>query len=303
LDKIEGAFAMKSVLLIVFSGTGNTLLAAEMLRDRFTESGLRADIWDITGEGQFDPTEYDVIGLGYPVYAFNTPLFFLNFVKSLALQGSLRSKRVFIFKTSGEPSFPNNASSFSLMKALKNCEIIGDYHFLMPYNIIFRFPEGLVKQLYCYAQRYSALIAANITNGNAAGAFVPISLFSRFISFVFKIQGPGANINGILYRVNRRKCTLCKRCVRDCLSKNIRMANNKFHFGFNCQMCMRCSFFCPADAITIGILNPWRINGAFRFEELTHNTAVDGNFINGKTRGPWRMYLAYFERLDRELTP
>jgi hypothetical protein len=62
---------------------------------------------------------------------------------------------------------------------------------------------------------------------------------------------------------------------------------------------MRCSIFCPADAINIGILNGWRVNGGFRFEELEKDKTVDGNFINEKSRGLYRMYAPYFRELER----
>lgn len=154
---------MKTVPFIVSSGTGNTLLAAKMIQKQFTAAGIRAGIWDITRRGPFNPAGYDLIGPGYPVYAFNTPLFFLRCVKGL----SPSCKKFFIFKTSGEPVFPNNVSFFTLIKALKGCAILGDYHFLMPFNIVLRFPDGLVKQVYRYAKKHSALLVSNIATGNS----------------------------------------------------------------------------------------------------------------------------------------
>jgi flavodoxin len=72
---------MKRILLIVFSGTGNTLLVAGMIRDEFLKAGCAVDIRDITGHDEADTADtaaYDLIGLGYPIYAFNTPGAFLR---------------------------------------------------------------------------------------------------------------------------------------------------------------------------------------------------------------------------------
>jgi NAD-dependent dihydropyrimidine dehydrogenase PreA subunit len=283
---------MKRILLIVFSGTGNTLLVAGMIRDEFLKAGFAVDILDITGHDAADAAAYDLIGLGYPIYAFNTPIAFLRYVKRLAL----KDKKVFIFKSSGEPTFPNNGSSYSLLNILKGCEIFGDYHFLMPYNIITRFPDNLAKQMYLVAKKQSGVLAANVRAGKAS--FVRITLINRIISFLFRIQRPGAGINGSFYRVNKKKCHLCLRCVRDCPAGNIRLVNDKLRFGFRCQMCMRCSFYCPVDAIGIGFLNSWRVNGPYAFEKLVKDEDLDGRFINEHTRGIYRIYVPWFKKLE-----
>jgi NAD-dependent dihydropyrimidine dehydrogenase PreA subunit len=286
---------MKRILLIVFSGPGNTLLVAGMIRDELLKAGFEADILDITRQDGPAPAAYDVIGLGYPVYAFNTPVFFLRYVKRLALKG----KKVFIFKTSGEPSFPNNGSSYDLLSMLKGCRVLGDYHFLMPYNIITRFPDNLVKQMYLAAKKQSAVLAANLRAGKSS--FVRITLINRIISLLLRIQRPGAGINGIFYRVKRKKCSLCLRCVRDCPAGNIRLAGNKLRFAFRCQMCMRCSFYCPVDAIGIGFLNLWRVNGPYPFEKLVQDENLDGRFINEHTKGIYRIYIPWFKKIEGKL--
>ncbi|MDL2229980.1 EFR1 family ferrodoxin [Treponema sp. OttesenSCG-928-L16] len=300
---------MKRVLLIVFSGTGNTLLAARMIADAFSEQGIVADILDITGDDQTAPDfrAYDLIGLGYPIYAFNTPIFFLRYIKKLRLEG----KRVFIFKTSGEPLGWNNASSAELKRFLgkRSCTFAGEYHFLMPYNIICRFPDNLVKQMYLYAERYSRWVCADLLRDG--GSFIPYGWGLRLFARVLRIQRLGAALNGKLYRVNTRKCTYCLKCVRYCPSHNIRQEGKRFRFGFDCQMCMRCSFSCPTDAISIGILNPWKVNGPYPFETLAADPALDGKFTGTaagaagaepekKLPNPfYKIFIPYFSRLDR----
>ena len=44
------------------------------------------------------------------------------------------------------------------------------------------------------------------------------------------------------------------------------MSEGKPKFGGKCVMCARCSFYCPADAISIGLLNGWKVNGAYDFD-------------------------------------
>jgi NAD-dependent dihydropyrimidine dehydrogenase PreA subunit len=296
---------MKRVLLIVWSGTGNTLKTAELIRDSFRVRGWGADIVDCTGPDAAGPgvagaaggngistgiAGADVVGLGYPVYAFNVPLPFLRYVRTLGIG----DKPVFIFKTSGEPTAPNDGSSHGLIKLLAplrgSCTLLGDYHFLMPYNIIFRFPDNLVKQMYLAAKRQSGVLADNVIAGRTS--FIGYTAMHRLVSWIFRIQWPGAWLNGRLYGVRRDRCNLCMRCLRGCPAGNIRFAKGRFRFGWNCMMCMRCSLYCPADAVTIGLLNLWRVNGPFHFEALEKDETLDGRFITEKSRGLYRIYIS-----------
>ncbi|MDR1948851.1 MAG: hypothetical protein LBQ38_05640, partial [Spirochaetaceae bacterium] len=98
---------VKKLLLIFWSGTGNTLLVARLLRESFLRRGISCDMLDMAppraevrgGESSFNTGDYDVIGLGYPVYAYNAPAVFLRYVRDLGLN----NRELFIFKSSGEP--------------------------------------------------------------------------------------------------------------------------------------------------------------------------------------------------------
>jgi NAD-dependent dihydropyrimidine dehydrogenase PreA subunit len=296
---------MKRVLLIVWSGTGNTLKVAKLIQDSFKVRGYRADIFDCTrtfaaagpggdaasGMPGAAVNEADIIGLGYPIYAFNVPEPFFRYIKALGL----RDKPVFIFKTSGEPTWPNNGSSHLLIRLLGSCTLLGDYHFLMPYNIIVRFPDNLIKQMYSAAKRWSGILADNVIAGKPS--VIKYTLLHRINSWLFRIQWPGARLNGRLYGVRRDICTRCQRCVRDCPAGNISMVKDRFRFGWNCMMCMRCSLYCPVDALRTGLLNLWRVNGPFRFEALEKDETLDGRFITENTRGLYRIYIP---RLGRQ---
>jgi ferredoxin/putative NADPH-quinone reductase len=313
MERIE--HPVKRILLIVFSGTGNTLFVARELK-KHLEKTVPADICEM---GQpFTLDGYDTIGLGYPVYAYNTPLVFLRYVKKLAVAGgddrgggiagsnSIAGKNVFIFKTSGEPLRFNNASSLSLLRLLKNCAFLGEYHFLMPYNIIFRFPDSLAKQMAVYVKKYAEKAAANILSGQPS--LIKAGLLDRIVSFVLKIQRLGGPLCGKFYSIDRKKCSFCLRCVKTCPSSNISVQNKQvkrhkgqdfpetahFRFGFKCLMCMRCSFFCPKDTVNIGLLNPWKVNGPYDFAKLEKDGALDGNFITENTKGAWGIYKDYF---------
>jgi NAD-dependent dihydropyrimidine dehydrogenase PreA subunit len=280
---------------MVWSGTGNTLRVAQLLRDSFTRRGIPCDIQDISNstgsspDRHFTIDDYGIIGLGYPVYAYNTPAVFVRYVRDLGLE----NRDVFIFKSSGEPLGFNNASSRRLYRILRRCRILGEYHFLMPYNIMFRFPDNLVKQMYLYAERLSETAAEEIAarRGRPRPA---CGLPELLVSLLLGIQRFGAFINGPLFWIDRKRCTRCMSCLKECPGKNISLRDGVFRFGFKCLMCMRCTLYCPADAVRPGLLNLWRVNGPYPFEALMADESLDGKFVTPRTGGFYGIFRRYF---------
>jgi NAD-dependent dihydropyrimidine dehydrogenase PreA subunit len=282
--------SMKKLLLIVWSGTGNTLRIAGLLRESFARRGIPGDILDIAKDHHVALDDYDIIGLGYPVYAYNAPAVFVRYVRGLGLEG----REIFIFKSSGEPLKFNNASSRRLHRLLSNCRILGEYHFLMPYNIMFRFPDNLVKQMYQHAEGLSETAVEEIAARR--GRPPPrCGVPELLVSILLGIQRFGAFINGPLFWIDRKRCTRCMKCLNECPASNISLKDGFFRFGFKCQMCMRCTLYCPADAVRPGLLNGWRINGPYPFEALMADKSLDGRFITPHSRGIYRIFRPYFE--------
>jgi hypothetical protein len=63
-------------------------------------------------------------------------------------------------------------------------------------------------------------------------------------------------------------------------------------------MCMRCSYYCPSDAICIGILNPWRVNGPFHLDKILQDENIESKFITEKSKGFYRLFKKYFKMRD-----
>jgi NAD-dependent dihydropyrimidine dehydrogenase PreA subunit/multimeric flavodoxin WrbA len=305
---------MKKALIIVFSGTGNTLAVAGMIRDSLARRNIQADIYDIgevpasvgtasiksTGRGMknlpVDMQEYDLLLFGYPIYAFNAPHMFRQFLKTFMAAQGTESKTAVIFKVSGEPLSWNNGSSHGVKKLLRNCTVMGDYHFLMPYNIMFRYPDSFAAQMYRYAQQYSDVMVDNIMKGKTS--FIPYTIFHRFFSRIMRIQHFGAILNSRFYRVHTKTCTRCLKCVKGCPVGNISEKDGRFYFGPNCQMCMRCTFYCPEDAVRAGILDAWRVNGPYNFKKLAAEQTVGQGLILPEKGKFFRIFIPYYEKLD-----
>ena len=284
------------VLICTFSGTGNTFLAADSIAESLRALGVKIeqikieDIVSIKSPLYLD--DIDHLLIGYPIHAFNTPKIVVDFAKNLPIVNGIK---VSIFKTSGEPFFFNDSSSHMLIKTLepKGYDFMLEAHFLMPYNIMFRYPDALAKQMYLKTLEMSAGFAEGILNGNHG--MIKYGAFNKFISFILRIQWGGARFNGRLYSCRHKKCTLCMKCVNNCPSGNIRKSEGKIRFDGKCLMCMRCVQNCPHAAINIGILRWWAVRGGYNFKRLVSDSSIPGDYVNENTRGYFRLFRSFFK--------
>ena len=86
------------VVLYVFSGTGNTLKVAS-LNKKYMNAQVTVYRVSAKSGNAPSPEGFDLVGIGYPIHAFNAPEPVLKFAKKLP---DVPYRRTFIFKTSGE---------------------------------------------------------------------------------------------------------------------------------------------------------------------------------------------------------
>ena len=268
------------ILINYFTGSGNTLRVLKEFIREFENKGHTIDLIQIENqlyklEKKIDVNfeDYDLIGIGYPVHAFNAPEIMLDWAKSLSPLSN--TKRAFIINTSAEPLDLNNISSLKLGKILKKkgLDIQNEYHYVMPYDMIFRHKQKMAYNMWSTAQQLIPIDAIDILEGKPhLLKHVPCgSLFA----WIMRIEHFGAKFNGLFYRVNKNKCINCHACVNNCPTNNIKLKNGKIKFGANCTMCQRCTYFCPTDSIITGLFNTWRVNSPYTFEPTDDDTAYD----------------------------
>ncbi len=290
---------MKTAIIYVFSGTFNTLHSARMIAHAFREGGVETTVCEIRKplDALPSPEAYDCIGFGYPVHAYNAPEFFVRFLKQLPdLQ-----RPAFLFKTSGEPFKMNNASSCVVHALLKRkgYDVLLESHMLMPYNVMFRYQDALAKQMYLYTQAQSKLLVLRLLNGERDA--IRYHVGHHLVAFLMRIEWFGARFNGLLYSVNKTRCTRCRRCVSMCPVGNIRMDDKGVRFGAQCAMCMRCAMYCPHDAINVGLLQFWKVYGGYEFKRILADAAIPADFVREDTQGYFRMFRKYYRKADAEL--
>ena len=251
------------VLIIYFSGTGNTKKVAEEYRKAFEAQGAEIDLKALPLAEGIDYESYDLVGFGYPIHGFNAPANVLRFAKLLPKLQS--EKRAFIFKSSGEPVRMSDVSSLKLIKLLKKrgFSVTNEYQYCMPYNIIFRHTDEMAFRMWDTVQKVVPYDCREILSGTPKR--VRKLFMGGFFAWILRAEHWGGRLIGRGYKVTK-DCIHCGKCAKNCPEQNIRIdEKGKFHFGKECLICMRCSFNCPTDAFKLGLLNSWKVNGAYSF--------------------------------------
>ena len=284
-------------LLIYYTGTHNTRYLTNQLKKRLELDHHQVDTVEIKCDTRaVDPHGYDYIGLSYPIYGFNAPRPLNKYLRKLSFD---KGQKFFIYKNSGEVFAMNNTSSRVPKRIMKHqkCVFVGEYHFVMPYNIHFRFPVEFVKEAMDYNKKLMEVMLYNISHQIL---YYPKSnLIYEIASFFVSIQKIGGNVNSFFYKVDNEKCTKCGLCINNWPHHNIDLKNGKIKFSHHCDMCMACSFFCPQDAINIGFLEGWHVNGDYHLQMIEDNPSNETPFITKDSNGFYRCFIKYFENIDK----
>lgn len=264
-------------LIFYFSGTGNTKKIADEYAAALRAKGASVSLCALPQEKSAITAvavrEYDVIGIGYPIHAFNAPKLVLSLCKALPKLGkSEPQKKTFIFKTSGEPVRMSDVSSLKMRKLLRRrgYSVQNEYQYVMPYNIIFRHSAGMAGKMW---QTAKALVPVDTDEILKGEKHLPKKMFlGGFLAWVLRVEHWGAHVNGIFYRASRKKCIGCGMCERTCPVDNITVEKTecgayKVRFGCKCIMCVRCAFKCPTSAIDIGMFKAWKVNGDYELDK------------------------------------
>jgi len=285
-------------LLIYFTGTFNTRYVTRLLKERLEREQYEVETYEIDplNTERLDLSGYDLIGLGYPIYGYNAPWPFLKFIRKQQFPKGIRT---FIYKNSGETEHANDASSLFVWRKLKRCGAIieNEYHFLMPYNIHFRFEDDLVTEILAMDEKlYDILIHEVIYHIPNIKRY---KLWHRIITRAVSIQFFGGDVNSFLYKTDMEKCVGCNLCIKQCPTQNIyRDGKNRISFHHNCLMCMRCSFCCPVNAIHIGFLQGWRVNGRYDLDKLKA-AKLEKPVITPETEGFFKCYVETYDYINR----
>lgn len=243
------------IAIYYFSGTGNTGYIAQKMQVAFNGRSETCEIIPLEeltlGRGQFVPDFYDLVGIGFPVHAFDAPRIFHQFLKLLPAS----RQDYFLFKTAGSKFLLGGSThAIRLQLAEKGWKLKHESFFEMPSNVFTKADPAKVENRLRKASDHLQEVVEEICSGKKR--VLPASTPMRIASFFHRFEDEGCKHGSASWWADE-KCTHCGLCVRQCPTANIRLENGKLSFGSSCIFCLRCRWNCPERAIHHRQLEPF----------------------------------------------
>ena len=246
------------IAMFYFTGTGLTERVAEKLAAEFTvlENDVslkyiptmlrKTDDESTAADGGF--SDFDRLGILYPVHSFNAPEIVVRFAKTLP-EGN--GRMAFIVKTAGGDSTLNHGSSLLLKKILarKGYNMTYEELIQMPSNFAVRPDDDASRRMIRNADDLAVIIAEEIVKGRKK-VFRP-GPGVRLAARLGRVEWTGAHMMGKFSLKAGEDCDMCGKCAAECPTDNISMEGGKISSGSECTFCMRCIYGCPQHAIHI----------------------------------------------------
>ena len=239
---------MKKVCIFVFSGTGITKYVVDKMKSEFEKHQVYVDVFCIENfqAQDFLYTQYDSVGIAYPVHSFNAPEIMVKFARRLPRVNNMDT---FIISTAGGSSSLSFASSDLLIKTIekKGFSVYYEKQFIMPSNFIVKDSEDMVKDK---IDRVNIEIPKAVYEIiNRVSHKVKSKFITKIIAFLGRAEWYGVKCVKFFYA--DASCNHCGICVEKCPNHNITMKEDHVIFKRKCGLCMRCLYLCPRQSIRI----------------------------------------------------
>ena len=243
---------MLNIGLFQFSGTGNTYFISRKIQNALIDMGCRCDVLAI--ETIIDPNplilEYDIIGLGYPIYGSDVPDVVRWFIDRLDMHPH---KRAFVFCTQLMYSGDGAAYGARLL-ARKGFVTHQMEHFNMPNNItdfkIFRErkPLSYDKINHKHDKRIKRFVEKIVSNRCYRKGNNPFSLMLGLLQRI-----PYQTMEKSKWKKIKIEdtCIQCNTCVELCPVQNLKIVDHQLKAFDQCILCYRCINHCPVRALHI----------------------------------------------------
>lgn len=249
------------IVIIYFSGTGNTELISEELKTSFEVKNNSVDLLSIENIDKIMKLNFEntLIGFGFPVYKFTFPN---NFNKLFTFLNSL-DYQIKYFQFCAYARFTANVFyDFSKNLSKKNFRLIAEQAFKTPengisarkmnndyeYESIMFFEDHINKKIDSFVES----ILNNIDGKKNILQKKPNLLAPILLKVVNDIE----ITKYPKLQIDKDKCTVCGLCAQKCPDHNLILNNDRIQIldDKNCLHCLRCMHHCSSNAIFFGKL-------------------------------------------------
>lgn len=271
------------ILIIYFSGTGNTRLITREIASRLRKNGNEVEIVSVENVEKLRELDFSnkIIGFGYPVYKFLYPDIFNRFFPLINNLG--RNNKYFIFSTYTRFA-ANTFYYFSKKIDHRKFRLIADESFKCPscgiaarkdandfkYESVMFFEDNIKQKLDNFVDGIMDCCSLNnFEIRHKRNVFDVIKL--PIIKDIEKTKYPKLEINSA-------KCSVCELCARKCPDNNLKIRADYIEIGnaYDCLHCLRCMNHCPQNAISFGNLTFGDNQYTLKTRDVLFEKAISG---------------------------
>lgn len=272
-----------NLLIIYYSGTGNSKKVSEWIQKEANTEGLNTHVASYHQFKNEDVTHFKgktLIGFFSATHGFNMPHSMLRFLFLFKL---FPGSDVFVGNTRAGmklwklfmPGLSGIAMYFpALILFFKGYKIKAMYPVDLPSNWISLHPglrQSVISSMVTYYETLTRNFAQKILSGKRVflKSFVlfPLDMFVAPIALGYYFVGRFILAKTFIANYN---CNNCGQCMQQCPTKSIVLHHNRPYWKFSCESCMKCMNYCPQRAIEtahsmvfvllfilIVFINPW----------------------------------------------
>jgi len=246
---------VKRGLVVWYSQTGNTARIGKLIAAVWKKMGIKVVSGDYRDLVNINPADYDVIAAGSPVFYYEVPENFRQWISRLS---SIDGTPVASFVTFGGEGGNQHNTAYSILEMLSRkggvpagMGLFGAMSAFAPTwsagngDRVLKYKDQPDEAVYTRVREYASGIIRRINAGEtfeAAGEFS----FRDYISGGVSIGATKLLITG--HSVNTGKCIGCGKCVKSCPVNAIFPDKGSVDTG-RCIACFGCVNNCPADAV------------------------------------------------------
>jgi flavodoxin/ferredoxin len=240
-------------LILYFSMSGYTRRVAEHIRDGIVKETGQCDLIDLANADTRSVAEYDLVGLGCPVYYYKEPFNVSDFIDSLPL---LSGKHWFVFCTHGSV-MGKTLVSMSERLQKRGVVVIGHFHVYADATAPF-FPYPVPtsghpdRREYEQAQAFGREIterSSRIAQGEVNLVPTPDPVPEQWAQLADMLTREALPQMFPPLHVDLEKCTFCHACEDSCPVGGIDVEADPPRIQSPCVYCYQCPMVCPTLAI------------------------------------------------------
>ena len=273
------------ILILYFSGTGNSKLISQEIRKRLMQAGHSVELLSIEDTEKLEKASFEnkVIGFGFPVYKFTYPDIFNKLFP--LLNEKAHQNPVFLACTYARFT-ANVFYDFSKKLDRRKFRLVAASSFKSPSNgISARLPEDAYDyqtvmffedEIAQKLDAFTAKILHNLEQGEDFRLSPKHDLISplrlQIVKDIERTKYPKLQIDHAV-------CEGCGLCAAQCPDDNLKKIDGQIFVidQYHCLHCLRCMNHCPQNAISFGKLTQGENRYTLKIRNELYKKAANGH--------------------------